>query len=170
LFNTLVFEPKIHAGKCFVKIDNEYYDLNPLSSGCRLEIYLFRNYYFKTTDKNREILDLNFCRDLETNCNNTEGMLVNRQTCKRYASLQRNNKIFEVLNKTAKNRVLRVSLPEGDVCMIKNNTEIRYQVILEMECDSREKYAKLEKPKNFSMNQCVNTIRVKSSHGKILFI
>ncbi len=97
-------------------------------------------------------------------------MLVNRQTCKRYASMQKKNKIFEVVNRTAKNRVLRVSLPEGDVCMIKNNSEIRYQVIIEMECDRQEKYAKLQKPKNFSMNQCVNIIRVKSSHGKIFFI
>lgn len=97
-------------------------------------------------------------------------MLVNRQTCKRYASVQRNNKVFEVVNRTSKNRVLRIRLPEGDVCMTKNNTNIKYQVIVEMECDHKEKYAKLEKPKNFSINQCVNVIRVKSSHGKIFLI
>jgi len=34
---SVFLEPKVHTGVCFVKINNHFYDLNPLSSGCRYE-------------------------------------------------------------------------------------------------------------------------------------
>lgn len=95
-------------------------------------------------------------------------MLVNRETCKRFADGRNNEKIFEIIgNKTgSRGQKLRITLPEGDICNKTKNNETRYRTIVEMECDPHEKYAKFQDPHEFHQDKCVNIIHMKSSHGK----
>lgn len=96
-------------------------------------------------------------------------MLVNRDTCKRYASVRSNEKLFEIVNKTKNsNQKLRIILPEGDVCNKTKHNETRYQTIVEMECDPTIPFVKVIKPLDFKLERCVNVIRMKSSHGNLI--
>jgi hypothetical protein len=198
-------EPSVYKGNCFVKINNMFFDLNPLSSGCRYiyiynfnyNLFFFRNYFINpnpnpnpnsnssssnSNNTNKAHFELNFCRNVETDCNNTEGLLVDRTNCKVFA--KNTEKIFELLNiqsklkrvnsiinstnssqVVAQSSVLRISLGEGDVCGQAQGKVQKYKTYLEIQCDEQEKFARIENFNDFSPDKCENTLILKSKYG-----
>jgi len=144
-------------GYALLKLKNKYFDLNPLSSGCR-------NYHMPKGSNNSNF-EFNFCRNIETNCNNTEGLLVDRENCKIYAGDKSKDKTFELVEIIGKKLLLRIKLGEGDICSTSKGQVKRYQTVLEVQCDEQEKFAKIDNPNEFNPERCDNIIQIRSKYG-----
>ena len=145
-----------YKGHCFVKINNFFYDLNPLNT---------KNGYFVLA-KNGQTVSFNFCQNIPTQCEKNEGLVVSTARCRRYAGLQKLEKIWIKEQDTKQNTILTLKLPEGDICERNRTSIIRYQTIFQITCDQDTDYL-VTNPRKFSPSKCVNTIKIKSKYGKI---
>lgn len=81
-------EPKIHQGNCFMKLNNYFYDLYPLSKS---DIII--------KGKDGSYNNFNLCKNVETVCHDKKGLFVNKETCSVYSDEYTNEKIWEVQSK-----------------------------------------------------------------------
>jgi len=155
-------------GNCFVKINNEIYDLTSLSDECRT--------YYTSGKTPNDNYDFNFCSNVHTNCNTSEGLFVNKDKCQTYGGNSTLDKEFTTVssnqlskrkwgNKTSfsSHKKLRMKLPPGEVC--KSNQNQRYQIIYELECDPTESIIQVSNNGEFDANKCINVIKMRSKYG-----
>ena len=152
------FEPSVYRGHCLVKIKNYFYDLNQLSS---------KNGYF-VKGKNGQTVSFNFCKNVPTQCEDNEGLVVSTSRCCRYAKSQNTEKIWIREEDSKKNTILTLILPEGDICEKNRTSVIRYQTSFQIKCDKDIEFL-VTNEKSFDQNKCQNTIKLKSKFGKISF-
>ena len=146
--------PSVHEGHCFAKIKSYYYDLNQLDSN---------NGYF-ITDKNGQTLIFNFCKNVKNHCANREGLIVSSSRCQSYGSYHKIDKIWRIEKDHRKNTVLKLILPEGDICQKNRTSVIRYQTTYEITCDN-DVTIRVTNDNSFDSNKCQNTIKLRSKFG-----
>lgn len=152
-------EPKIYKGYCFTKINNNFYDLNPLNS--------VKSYHLKSKDG--QLINFNFCSNVETSCANNEAMIVSKEECKRFSGVSSEEKIWSLNESLSKPSVLTVILSDGDICEKKNEKIINYTTVFEITCDRTVGDISITNDKEFDPKKCFNVIKMKSKYGTIEF-
>lgn len=150
-------EPKIYKGYCFTKINNNYYDLNPLNS--------VKPYHLKTN--NGQLIYFNFCSNVETTCLNNDAMIVSKERCKRFSDVSNQEKTWSITESPRKPSVLTVTLSDGDVCEKRNDKIIKYTTIFEITCDRNINDIIITNDKEFDTKKCFNIIKLKSKYGTV---
>lgn len=148
-------EPKLYKGYCFLKMKNNFYDLNPLDS---IIPYQLKGY-------NGQAIHFNFCSNVDTSCINNQAMVVSKDRCKRFSYIAEQEKTWTLQDFSKKNSVLTVTLPEGDVCERKIDRIIKYTTSFEITCDKDVKDIIITNEKEFDPKKCHNLIKIKSKYG-----
>jgi hypothetical protein len=151
-------EPTEFRGICFTRIKNYFYDLNKLNS---------RNGYF-VKGKHGQIISFNFCKNIHTQCEENEGLVVSSSRCKKFAGSRNSEKVWIREEDSHKNTKLTLILPEGDICEKNRTSSIRYQTTFEITCDRFLNFV-ITNEKTFDTKKCQNTIKIRSRHGKLIF-
>ena len=149
-----------HKGVCFVKIDDYFFDLNHLSSPIP--------YTIKSSDN--QLINFNFCENVKSNCEFTEGLVLSKERCKRFAEDNENEKTWKLSYNNKNNSVLTVILPQGDVCRRDKNELVKYDTRFELTCDRNESSIKITNEKEFNPLNCLNVIKMSSKYGNNLLI
>jgi hypothetical protein len=76
-------EPKIHAGNCFMKMNNYFYDLYPLS---KTDLII--------KGKDGSFNNFNLCKNVDTVCSEKKGTFVNKDTCSVFSNVWTDDKIW----------------------------------------------------------------------------
>lgn len=147
-------EPDIFRGICLTKIKNYFYDLNKLNT---------KNGYF-VKGKNGQIISFNFCKNIPTQCEDNEGLVVSSSRCKKFAGSRSIEKVWIREEDSNKNTKLTLILPEGDICEKNRTSYIRYQTKFEITCDMYLDFL-VTNEKTFDTKKCQNTIKLRSKHG-----
>jgi len=142
-------EPKEYFGNCFMKMKNNFYDLNPFNtikpSGVKATV--------------GEKVLYNFCSDVDTNCNKGDALVVTKGGCKRFAGKANQDKQW-TLTQNAKNQsVITLRLPQGDVCANGQN----YVTTYILTCNPKVNYHVNNTA--FNPNSCENTIKIASKYA-----
>ena len=150
---TIPTEVKMYKGNCFIKIKNNFYDLNPLNA--------INSYKLKGL--NGTPIYFNFCSDVETSCNN-QAMVVSKEKCNRFSGFSNQEKTWTLSNNT-NTSILTVTLPEGDICRKEVDKVIKYTTSFEISCDNKVKDVVFTNEKDFNPKRCNNIIQLKSKYG-----
>jgi hypothetical protein len=150
-------EPRTYKGYCFTKINNHFFDLNPLNS--------LKSYHLKTKDG--QLINFNFCSNVETSCVNNEAMIVSKEECKRFSDVSNQEKTWSLIETPRKPSVLTVTLSEGDVCEKRNDKIIKYTTVFEITCDRTVDEIIIINDKEFDPKKCFNVIKIKSKYGTV---
>ena len=67
-------------------------------------------------------------------------------------------------------KILRIKLPQGDVCATHNGTVERFETTLELECDQREQFIKIMNNGDFDQTRCKNVVKIRTQAGKSIKI
>lgn len=144
-------EPKVYSGYCFMKMKNQFYDLNNFNS--------IRPWKIK--GKGNAQLTFNFCTNVDSSCRENDALAVTTGNCKRYAGKSDEEKVWTL--STVKNeKVITVKYPPGDTCAPNK----RYQTTIELTCDPKVNEVKVTNGKDFDFAKCENTIKMRSKWGK----
>jgi hypothetical protein len=78
-------EPKIHTGNCFMKMNNYFYNLYPLSKSDLI-----------VKGKDGSFNNFNLCKNVETVCSDKKGIFVNKDTCSVYSNVWTEDKTWNL--------------------------------------------------------------------------
>jgi hypothetical protein len=145
-------EPKSYFGYCFMKMKNNFYDLNPFN---RIDAS-----FIKSAVAGGEKIKFNFCSNVDTKCNPNDALAVSPTQCKRFAGKADQEKEWTLSQNANKQDVITLRLPQGDVCANGKN----YQTVYELTCDAKVNY-QLDS-QSFNPNACQNSIKITSKYGK----
>jgi len=155
-------EPKEHLGYCFMKINNIFYDLTPLTAQNASSSY-------KTYTSSGEQINFNVCgKNAKSVCSNKNSMAVSNVRCTEYAGDIDQDRTWTLSTSNLTNSsMLTLQLPTGDVCQ-QNGTNgtgpIYYTTLYEFTCD-RKKNFEIRKDSKFSASACTNTIHMNTKHA-----
>ena len=156
---------QIYKGICFVKMHNYFYDLYPLS-----KIIKNTNNDLTFTPLNGQILTFNFCENVKTSCDATQGLFVSKERCKKYADIYDIEKIWSLTKNTDGIEILSLVLPPGDICQRNRDGILRYNTTLELICDENQPSVNILKDNKFNPLSCNNIIRMSSKFGNLYLI
>jgi len=148
-------EEEIHDAFCFLNNNGTVYDLNDLSND-------EADYRVKTITG---FIDFNMCRNALNPCNDKSGMVsytssLQGDKCVQIAGNSTiSSKFFIVEDKAANLTVLRMKMPEGDVC--NSDTTKRYQTTVDFYCDEEAEEPVISNSP-ININTCSNKLYVTS--------
>ena len=151
-------EANLYKGYCFMKMKNNFFDLNPLNS--------IKPYHLKSN--NGQLIYFNFCSNIETSCVHNEAIVVSKERCKRFSDSSDQEKTWVLTEDSEKNSVITVNLPNGDICERKNDRIVQYSTKFEITCDKSVNDLVITNEKEFDSKKCENIIKIRSKHGKIM--
>lgn len=151
-------EPSEHLGICFVKINNFFYDLHPLAD--KLAKYEFNS-------KNGQKISFNFCYNVKTNCESSEGLIVSEDRCKKFAGQDNLEKSWTVETDSKGNNILIAKLPKGDVCQRNKDGVTNYETSFRLICDEKQVSSKIINSLDFNPSKCVNEIQISTKYGMV---
>ena len=145
-------EPKLYRGICFIKIKGHLYDLNPLNT--------IKPWSIKDVKGNS--IKFNFCSDIETKCSESDVLIANDKSCRKFAGKAEKEKIWtiETDKKTKKSSII-LKFPPGDPCGRNKN----YQTTVKLTCDPKAKVPVITNNKTFDKEKCENVIKFTSKDG-----
>lgn len=147
-------EPKVHRGVCFIKIKNQFYDLNPLNQIIP----------WKMIDKKGNKIRFNLCSNIPTKCSKDDALIADPKLCRKFAGKAAQEKTWRLeKDKKSHKNILILNLPEGDRC--KKGSRENYKTTLQITCTKKETF-KILNEKEFDSNQCENVIKIESKYGK----
>ena len=143
-------KPKSYNGYCFMKMNNNFYDLHAFNTIKP----------WKITDKLGNIIHFNFCQNIDTTCRKDDVLIAVDKDCKKLAGMSDQEKTWTIkaVNNTS---VITLSLPTGDICA----TNRRYQTTVELTCDTKSNVPVINNDFTFDQNKCENVIKMSSKHG-----
>ena len=144
-------EPKVYAGYCFMKIKNQFYDLNPFN--------LIKPW--KVAGK-KDSIQFNFCSDIDTSCREKDALIADVKNCKRFAGKHDEEKTWTISTDKTKHTVLSVKFPPGDSCGAGKN----YQTTIKLTCNPKANTPKITNLATFNEASCLNEIHLTSKYGK----
>jgi hypothetical protein len=147
-------EPKTYSGYCFMKMKNQFYDLNQFN--------MIKPWKLKDVKGN--LINFNFCSNIDTSCHPNDVLIADSKACKKYAGKAEEDKIWTISKDKKKNDVLTIQFPSGDSCGGKNF----YQTTVVLTCDRKFNVPTITNNKSFDTKKCKNVIRISSKHGNYL--
>jgi hypothetical protein len=148
-------EPKTYQGFCFMKMKNNFYDLNPFN--------MIKPWTLK--DNQSKQIQFNFCTNIDTSCHPNDVLIAEPTACRKFAGKADEEKTWTLSKDKSKNDVLSVRFPPGDSCGNGNF----YETTVELTCDRKINVPVISNNKSFDQKKCQNVIRMRSKHGKVIF-
>ncbi len=144
---------------CLTKINEFLFDLNSIPI-----------HKFHVKGENGEIIKLNLCKNSISKCHGRKTLVINDKLCKRFSSHKNLEKTFILTNDSQNKSMLRIILPEGDICENSiNNSISRYKTSIDLECDLDSDLS-IDQSQIINSKRCNNSIKIKSKYGKMTFI
>jgi hypothetical protein len=144
-------EPKVYQGYCFMKMKNNFYNLQPFN--------MIKPW--KLLDHKGASINFNFCSNIDTSCHPNDVLIADPKACKKFAGKSDEEKVWTISKDKNKNDVLTIKFPQGDSC---GNGHF-YQTTVELTCDRKVNVPEITNNKSFDQTKCQNTIQMKSKHA-----
>ena len=149
-------EPKTYNGYCFMKMKNQFYDLNQFN--------MIKPWKLK--DKNGKLINFNFCTNIDTKCHPNDVLVADPTACQKFAGKSDEEKTWTISKDKKKNDILTLAFPSGDSC----GSGKFYQTTVVLTCDRKVNVPVITNNKTFDPKKCKNTIQIRSKHGKFYFL
>ena len=148
-------EPKTYSGYCFMKMKNQFYDLNQFN--------MIKPWKLK--DNKGQSISFNFCSNIDTKCAVDNVLIAEPTKCKKLSGRSEEEKTWTLSKDKKKNDVITIAFPQGDSCGFRQF----YQTTVELTCDPKANVPVITNNKTLDLSKCKNTIKIRSRHGNLIY-
>jgi len=152
-----------YIGYCFMKINNVFYDLTPLSA-------INNTFSFQTNSADGEQINFNICKkNAQSACSNKSAMVVSNTKCIEFAGDIEQDRIWNYNMNSRGRNILTLKLPHGEVCKNEgiNGTNATYfNTVYKFTCDpTKVLEIKNQGGMTFDTSSCTNTIHMNTKYA-----